>query len=862
MRALLRRNLAEAELREELDFHLEMQAHKHRVAGVSDTEARARARLEFGNVELVKEDARDVRGARPIEDFVADVRYGVRGLARAPLFSLSAILTISLAVGLNTSVFTIFNAYVLRPFDIRDPYSLYSLQWMDRSGHVRDFAPADIDLLRKRSSDGNDVAAYRTFTARIGASQAVGDAVGDNYFQMTGVRPALGRTLASYDRDTPVLLLSYAAWRTRFNADSSIVGKTASVRGAPFKVVGVAQEGFAGFFKKPRDFWIPIGAQPLGDSEPRTAAAANDDRPVSALARLASGTSASQGRAFFESRLPVLTASLPDSARSVRVFLTSRATAISPSMGAFLAFAPLMLAFGLILALACANVANLLLARGVARQREIGTRLALGAERTRLIRQLVTEAFVLALPSVAIGFVLAQAAVVVGVRTLYATLPPDLATFVRLVPLEPDLRVLGFALLASIAAALLSGLMPALRATRLSLADAIRGSFGGGSPSRPRTMLVVGQVAASSLLLTIAITLLRETARLGRIDTGLRTRDVLSIEPQPASHSTLLATLRTSAHVDTLAGAAALPLDMRFPTAVVRSDDSERVTILYNRVSAAYFNVLGIPVVAGRGFTRREEASASPAVIVSEAAARRLWPRASPLGRVVRFETKDGGADSIARYQNATVIGVARDVVVGSVDQGTQRPVVYLPKPLDAGACCLLARVRDRPIVTKKALDEELEKAVPGAVERIDLLDTFVTGAVYPYRVAYWVALMLGVLALGLTLIGVYGVVGYMVSQRVRELGVRMALGARPADVVRLMVSHSLTHAAGGAAAGSVLALGVARLVAANVQGMPVFDAPAFVSAFVAVVSACFLAALIPSRRAATLDPMAALRQD
>jgi putative ABC transport system permease protein len=520
-----------------------------------------------------------------------------------------------------------------------------------------------------------------------------------------------------------------------------------------------------------------------------------------------------------------------------------------------------MVAFALILMLACANVANMLLARGVARQREIGTRLALGAERLRLIRQLLTEAVVLALPAVALGVFLGYVGIDLGVRTLFATLPPDLAAFVRLVPLHLDARVLAFAMLASVGAAALFGLVPALQSTRLSLVDAIRGNFGAASPSRLRVMLIVSQIAASSLLLTIAGVLVREAARLGHTDTGLRTRDVVSIEHRQETRGAILGALRTSARVDTIAGAAALPLDMRFSTAIVRTEDS-RVAVLYNQVSAAYFSVLGIPITAGRSFTRREDANASPVVVVSDAAARRLWPRATPLGRVVRFETEHGVADPISKYQGAVVIGVARDIVVNSVQAGNDQPVLYLPQSPEAMACCLLARVRGQPLATKRAIDEELERAVPGAVERVDLLDTFVVGAVYPYRVAYWVALGLGSLALGLTGIGVYGVVGYLVNQRVREIGVRIALGAQPMDVLALIVSQSRKQAGVAAAAGSLLALVALRVLGANLAGMTAFDAPAFVGAFVVVVSACLLAAMIPSRRAATLDPTITLRQD
>ena len=859
LRGLLRRTQVEAELHDELEFHILMQAKKHESAGLSPDEALARARIEFGNIELVKEDARDVRGARVADDTIADIKYAVRGLRRSPGFSLAVILTIGIGVGLNASVFTIFDAYVLRPFDVRDPHSLYSLQWLDRSGHVRDFAERDLDEFRVRSPIVSDVAAYRTFSSRLGTAPATGDAVTANYFRMTGVRPALGRTLLPGDDYVPVVVLSHTAWRNWFGADSSIVGRMLSVRGSKFRVVGVAQEGFDGFFKKPRDFWIPIGTTPQADS---THSAASADVPLSLLVRLAPGVSAAQGRTFFTSMLQNMTAGLPDTSRAVRVFLTSRATAIAPSLGAFLAFAPLAIVFGLILVLACANVANMLLARGLARQRELGTRLALGAGRARLVRQLLTEAVVLALPAVILGFGIASLGVEMGVRALFATLPADLTAFVRLVPIAPDLRVLGFALAASIGAAFVFGLLPALQTTRLSLADAIRGNFSASSPGRLRVVLVVGQITVASLLLTIAGILVREAARLGRTDTGLRTRDVVSVEVEDKSRSAVLNALRANRSVDVLAAAAALPLDMRFPTATVTGADSTRVTVLYNRVSSSYFDLLNIGIVGGRAFASSEEKAGAAAVVVSESAARRLWPGANPLGRVIHFELQKPGEDPVSRYQNASVVGVARDVVVQSLEEGRERPAFYFPQSLEVSACCILARVRGDPVAGKRALDEQLEKSVPGGVDRIDVLDTFVLGAMYPYRVAYWVALCLGMLALGLTVIGVYGVVGYIVNQRTREIGVRIALGARPIDVLRVIMTDSLRQATLGAAVGAILAMGGARILASNIQNMPPFDIVAFIGGFSTVVMACLLAALIPSWRAARVDATLALRQD
>ena len=859
LRGLFRRTQLEAELRDELEFHLQMQARKHESAGLSPDEALTRARIEFGNLELVKEDARDVRGTRAIEDVIADVRYAIRGLRRSPGFALAVILTIGIGVGLNASVFTIFDAYVLRPFDVRDPHSLYRLQWLDRSGHVRDFAKRDLDELRVGSPVVADVAAYRTFSARLNTAPATGDAVGANYFRMTGVRPALGRTLLPGDDEVPAIVLSHSAWRNWFGADSSVVGRTLSVRGSSFRVVGVAQEGFGGFFKKPRDFWIPIGLTPSLDST-RSALAADD--PLSLLVRLAPGVSSAQGRAFLTTKLQGMTAGLPDSARAVRVFLTSSATPIAPSVGAFLAFAPLAIVFGLILVLACANVANMLLARGLARQRELGTRLALGSGRPRLVRQLLTEAVVLALPAVILGFAIASLGVGMGVRALFATLPADLTAFVRLVPLAPDFRVLGFALVASIGAAFAFGLLPALQTTRMSLADAMRGNFSAAAPGRLRVALVVGQITVASLLLTIAGILVREAARLGRADTGLRTRDIVSVEVEDRSRSAVLNALSVNRSVDVLAAAVALPLDMRFPTTTVTAADSTRVTVLYNRVSRSYFDLLDIGIVGGRAFTPLEEKAGAAAVVVSESAARTLWPGASPLGRVVHFEFSNRGEDPARRYQDASVVGVARDVVVSSVDAGRDRPVFYFPQSLEVSACCILARVRGDPVAGKRAIDEQLERSVPGGVDRIDLLETFVAGAVYPYRVAYWVAIGLGILALGLTVIGVYGVVGYVANQRTREIGVRIALGARPIDVLGLIMTDSLKQATFGAAAGAVLAMGGGRILASSIQNMPTFDIVAFIGGFSTVVMACLVAALIPSWRAASVDATIALRQD
>ena len=861
VRALASPRRAERALREELEFHLEMQARKHRDAGLAPAEAMRRARLEFGNLELAKEDARDVRGIRPVEELIRDVRYALRGLRRSPGFAISVMLTIGLGVGISTSAFTIFNAYVLRPLDVRDPYSLYSVQWQDRAGHVHEFDATQLNALKQRGSAFEDVAAFRTFSARLKGLAATGEGVSENYFDMLGVRASIGRTLAGDDRARAVVIVGYDAWRTRFAGDSTVLGRRVLIGGSSFQIIGITRPGFEGLFKKPRDFWIPLGALTQLDSEERNATATRES--MSVIGRLATGVSEARGRGFVTSQLQVLTADRPDSARVMRVYLTSRASAIPRTLSSYLAFAPLLVAFGLVLILACANVANMLLARGLARQRELGVRLALGAARARLIRQLVTESVVLALPAVAIGFVLAWLVVRVGVVALFATLPADLAAFVRLVPLQPDVRVVVFSFVAAVGSAFIFGLVPSLQITRVSIIEATRGTFvSSAAPSRLRNLLVVGQTAVASLLLITAGVLLRDASRLGRMETGLRTGDVLSVEVEDHSRAVVLASLHAHRLVGAIASAAALPLDMRFPTVSVSPDgDSTMLQAMYNEVTGSYFDLLGIALTGGRAFTPVDEIGGAATVIVSEAAARRLWSSGSPLGRTLRLRLEKGANDRLARYQNAKVIGTVRDVVVNSVEVGKDRPVVYFPSVVASG-CCLLVRVTGDPTIAKRTIDLDLDRDAPGGVERVDRLETFVAGAVYPYRVAYWIALSLGLVALGLTAVGVYGVVAFVVGQRTREISIRIALGATGRDVIGLVLAQAVRHSLIGMGIGAALALGLARLIASEIQGAPTFDFIAFSGAACCVFVACWLAAFLPSRHVATTDPVRALRHE
>ena len=865
MRAILRPGDAERALADELDFHLAMQTEKHRAAGMDAADADLRARLEFGNVGLVKEDARDARGTQFVDDTMRDLRYAVRAIARAPVFALTVVGTISLAVGLNAAAFTVFDAYVLRPLDVRDPSSLYALAWLDRSGRVRSFDWSDYVTLRRASPGYTAIAAVRTIAVRLRGSNAVGDAVSSNYFELLGVVPAIGSTLAGRDDQSPVdapdVVLGHALWQSRFGGDSGVVGQHVLLRGHPFRVVGVARAGFEGLYKKPRDFWIPLGALSLLDDSIRSTPATLDG--LSLIGRLAPGESPSKAGSAASATMRALTAPRPAADRADRVILTSRARAITPSIGAYAAFAPIAIAFGLVLLLACANVANMMLARGLARQRELGVRLALGATRARLVRQLVVESLLLALPAIGLGFAAAWLIVTFGVRTLFATLPHDLVAFVRLVPLHPDARVLAYTAAVALASALIFGLAPSLQSTRLSVVEATRGEFGRlGSPAKLRTSLIIAQVAIASLLMTAASVLLRQSARLSGVETGIRTRDVISVESGLDRRSDVLRRLNANPVVGLLAAAATPVLDANLPTlALSRGGSSTDVSVAYNRVSSGFFGLLGIPIVAGRAFQASDEAGGETA-IVSEAAARRIWPAGNAIGQTIslRVRGERGTADSLDGVRVARVVGVARNVITpgGAADAS----IVYLPTSPRAAACCLFVRARGDVAVAQRTIAADLDRFVPGAVDRLDRLDTFVAGAIYPYRAAYWVALVLGGLALALTVAGVHGVIAYIVAQRTREIGVRIALGATARDVLIAVLSQTTRHALIGVGAGAVLALGLARALASAVQQMPGFDPVAALAAIAIVLAACIAAVASPTRRATRIDPNVALRYE
>ncbi len=869
IRALILRQRVEDELDEELRFHLEMETRKNAAKGAGGAEAARLARLRLGGLDPVKEECRTVRGTEFIETAFRDIRYALRSFRRNPLFMLTVIGTIALGLGLNTALFTIFSTYVLRPLSVRDLYSLYSFTWTNRAGRGHAFSWREFENFRKANPVFSEVMAVDYLYGRMNGHSMMGQLVTGNYFQLLGVNAGMGRTLLPEDGAAPgrepVIVLSYATWQSRFGGDPDILGKKLALRGYPLEVIGVTKEGFKGLGEEPPEYWAPLTMAGQLESGPDLFGSENPGRLNSIIGRLRPGWSTTQAEAALTAWSKQMTADLPDAAKAVGVILHSKATAVPLTAEIIEIFSPLIVGFGLVLLLACANVANIMLARAMARQREIGIRLSLGAGRPRLIRQLLTESMLLAIPAGLAGFLVSRGTIEMGVRVMFATLPPDVVELIPAISLPPDIRVFGFMLIAALVSAFLFGLAPAIQATRSDVMLAARGEFTSDArPMRLRNILVIGQITVCVLLLICSGVLIRGAGAIRDLDVGFRTKGVMAMRISDKARPTILPRLAAVPAVEAVASAASTPLNGILPGVSLSAGAEEKaVRGWHNHVSPEFFAVLEIPIIAGRNFTVDEAREGAPVAIVSETAARSLWPKGDAVGRQIRIQhdAQTDWGEPLPQFPAARVVGVARDIVSCSIPYGKDPALVYFPGTR-AGQDSLILRVRGDIETVRRKLTADLEAAVPGAIEEVHPMDQYFALNVYPFRMASWVGSALGGLALLLTLSGIYGVLSYLITQRTKEIGIRMALGATNGAVTRLVLKQSGRLAVTGVVLGTALALGVSRLFASHLVFMNTFDLLAYGGAILLVVAATLAATYFPSRRAARIDPVTTLRYD
>ena len=799
---------------------------------------------------------------------LADIRYSVRGLRRSPLFAASVAATIGLGLGVLCSAVTFLNAYLLKPVDLPNPRQLYALNWDTGAVRGRSFTLADFEALRDSAPHFSSLAAGQQALVMQGDSVMAGGLVTGNYFVMLGATPALGRLLTPADAaapgDRPVVVLSDGAWRSRYGADPNIVGRLIELGRQRFEVVGVTPPRYGLGGEELVGFWAPLTmARAFNVADPWDPASAPS---LFVVGRLRAHATEPQARAAFDvwlrQRFPAGTEAAPTVVR-----VESRATRIQV-VGPLVALVSLILAaFGLVLFVACANVTNLLLARALARQREIAVRLSLGASRWRVARQLAIESLVLAIPASAVGLAITMASAKVIPAIMLATFPSGIVQIDQIVqPIDPDIRVLAVLFTAAVTSALLVTLAPALRVTRANLVQASKGTAAlDVRRSRLRTGLVAMQIGACTLFLVWATGLIEQTRTMANPATHLSHEKVVDVRVTAQRRAAIAERLATDPTVERVAAAMKSPLSGPLePIDVVASATRLERNAGFTAVSPAYFPLFDIRIMRGRAFTVEEADQSAPVVVVSEATARLLWPGLDPIGQML--EVKPASVRRSVRRPSHTsvrVIGVAEDVVNGMLPDGIDETCIYFATSLRSPlATAMLVRARSNAATVRAAVGAAVRAIEPDATFTLFPLLEMMGAIAWIFSAFSTTASVLGVIGLLLAFSGTYAVVAFLMTQRTRELGIRMALGATVQGIVSRMIGETMKTALVGLGCALVLAALAANYFSGPLPFIPMFGVSAYLTGTAIVLTATVMATLLPSLRAARIDPSKALRVD
>ncbi|MGH9431425.1 MAG: ADOP family duplicated permease [Terriglobia bacterium] len=921
---LFRRRRLEHELNEELRLHLDMLIEENLQRGMPPEDARYAALKSFGGVEQAKEQYRDLRGFTFIDSLLQDLRYAVRVLRKSPTFTLVAILTLAGGIGINTVFFTAFETVALRPVEAQDAgrmANVYRSTREDRYGdgfsypeylYYRDHNQVFSGLTAEAGTEltlsgapsapnpgsllGGGISAIAGFQfpqQMAGSAEFISGAlVSGNYFRVLGINAVRGRTFVGGEGltagDSPVVLISENFWQRRFNSDPKMLGSVLKLNGMPLTVLGITPKDFVGTWQNVPDVWLPMTIEQ--QIEPGSNWLENRDEDCCSLhGRLKPGVTAEKAQAD----MTVLTGQLRKTYLSgskkgqpVTITITTGSIFdIGRSPQAMRIILLVLVAVGLVLLIACANVASLQLARCAARQKEIGVRLALGASRPRLVRQLLTESILISLVAGTVGLFFAWGALRVLVSKISDSLPVYWGILAFRV--SPDLHVFTYTVLVSLAAGCAFGLVPALEASKPNLISALKeegASFAGRmGRSRLRFLLVVAQVSVSMFLLIAAGLLVRGSSRALKIDPGFETRRVLGLDvefPPGLRYSSARQAALLHQIMDrfgTVPGvisvtAANPPLAGGLRTTAVSigghklASGGHPLEVYYKYVTPNYFQTLGIPIMRGRVFTRQQESAGIAVVVISQATASRFWPGEDPIGKQLTLDAKDefhGRNEPFPNSLSCEVIGVAKDVR-GAWLSEFDSSYIYLPTPLDRWSGPLMVRTQGNPQALMDSLATQVQKVDSNLVVYAESLEGLITqnpSFVFS-RVGAILSTIIGLLGLLLASVGIFGMVSYAVVQRVHEIGVRMALGARKNDVLRLMVGDSMRPVTWGIGLGVAVALAASRVLTSLLFGLSPFDPVSYlaVSAFLLAVAA--LAAYIPALRATKVDPVVALRNE
>ena len=866
LRSLFRRGQVEAELNEELRYHLERQIEVNTAAGMSVEEARYAALRAMHGLDQRKEECRDMRRVRLIEDLWQDFRFSLRSLLKRPGFTAIALLALALGIGANTAIFSLVNAVILQPLPYRDPDRLISVYGTRNRSTQGSVGPTDFLDYRSQNKTFEQFAASGSMMLpmnltgsgepeRLNASIITG-----NYFDTFGVRPALGRGFSLENEKTGqdhVTVLSHAFWQTRFGGDPNIVNKTINLDGKAYEVLGVMPAEVV--LPQPAQLWVPINFDADPEMKMRNA------RFLRGIGRLKEGVTLDQAQTDTDLIAAQLEQQYPDSNTgwSLRLIPLREILVGGSRTMLFILFG----AVGFVLLIACANVANLLLVRAAARQKEIAMRTALGASRLRIIRQMITESLLLAIFGGALGALLAVA----GVKLLVSLGEDNIP---RTANVKIDATVLAFTLLISLATGLLFGLAPAIRTMKENLVDALKDGIRGGSEAtvknRTRSLLVVFESAIAVMLLIAAGLLIRSLVALQNVDPGFDPNNVLTLRVDlprqkyntPKKASNFFEQLET--RVAGLPGVEAVGLITDLPLSGEARDMPYRVEgrpatsdiafVDFRRVNKNYFSAMRIPLRRGRNFTEQEVRQSDKAIVVSQAFVDSVFPNEEALGK--RLIIWSG-----IRNEPYEIIGIVGDTRYQSL-QGEPSATMYVPTRellfvnlvirTQGDPLSLVGGVRkevnaldpDQPIAAIRPMTEWVAMSAAGARYRTTLLGLF------------------ALLAMILAATGIYGVMSYSVAQRTQEIGVRMALGARPLDVLKLVVRQGMMLALIGVIVGLAGALALTRVMSSLLFGVTERDPITFVAVAALLIVVAFISCFVPAHRATKVDPLVALRYE
>ncbi len=872
-----RRRRLEEDLDEELRSHLEMAIELNVRKGMSAEHARREALRRFGGVEQTKELYRDQRGLPVIETTLQDLQFGLRMLRRDPGFSILAILCLTLGIGANAAVFSWVEGILFRPYPaVSHQERLLALTGTARgeTGATGLSWPDFADLQRNSTLfDTFFVSKIVGTTLSVGdrAERTVGSVVSSNYFDAVGVHPILGRGFESGEDSGqnahPVTVISYQLWQGRFEGDPQIIGKTQRLNGVAHTIVGVAPEGFLGTFVGWRmQFWVPASMEGLFESGGYKL----DDRGarwIEAYVRLKPGVTRQQAQQEISSVAKRLEGDYPETNRGRSVALWPLWETPFNNAGTLLPTLEIMLVVVVfVLVIACANVGNLLLVKSFARRREMTVRLAIGAGSGRLMKQLLTEGLILSAFGAAGGLLVAH-----WCRHALALLFPARAGVTMHLPGEIDWRVLALSAGVCLLTTLLLGLVPAMQTGKIDLAGELKsdstGVVGGGGRTWVRASLVVVQVSLSFVLLVGVGLLLQSLQKIRTTTPGFSTHGVLftSVDLVSAGYDArraksfqdeLIDRVKALPGVESAVFARMTPLSYgSFSSTPIAVDGyqpppEEQPTVQYNEVGPEYFATMGIPLVSGREFTRADDERSALVAVVNETMVGQYWRGRNPIGE--RIQVK-------GRWMQ--VVGVAKDSKYQSVRE-TPKPFFYVPWPQNFSVGTgLYIRTALSPNSMAVAIAREVH-ALDGnlAPYEVITLQEQVDRSTSPQLVAVTLVGVLGGLALLLATIGLYGVLSYTVSQSMRELALRMALGAGTNDLLRLVMSRGLTLMAGGVLLGGAAALGLTRLLGNLLYQVSPRDPLAFGAAFAVMTIAGLTACFLPALRVTRTDPARALR--